>query len=279
MVVFSCDGCGEMLKKSQVDSHARKCYNCASVSCVDCSVSFWGDDYRKHTSCITEAERYEKTVYKGPKKNDTSKRKLTPQEIWISIINESLHSCPPNLTRHIETIVSYENVPRKEKAFRNFASNSLKLYGHGGDATIASLWNHFNAIRQKRAEEKEASSKGNKDSDKCTEKDEAKDSEQQTSDEKINSKSQDEAEQGDTVCPSLPLPEKKAVSKLMRKALKKSPKHQLKLKELHKMIKGDTIFKDSIRGGKEWEKIIKDSVLSNKNLKLEGKRVTLIIKN
>ena len=45
MVVFSCDGCGEMLKKSQVDGHANRCRRCDSVSCVDCSVSFWGGTY------------------------------------------------------------------------------------------------------------------------------------------------------------------------------------------------------------------------------------------
>jgi hypothetical protein len=45
MVFFSCDGCAEMLKKNQVDAHARKCRSCDSVSCVDCSVSFWGGRY------------------------------------------------------------------------------------------------------------------------------------------------------------------------------------------------------------------------------------------
>ena len=237
------------------------------------------DDYRWHTSCITEAERYEKTVYKGPKKNDTSNRKLTPQEIWISIINESLHSCPPNLTHHIETIISYENVPRKEKAFRNFASNSLKLYGQRGDATISSLWKHFNAIRQKRAEEKEASLKKKNESHKNNEKDKSIDSEQQTSDDKINLKSQDKSEKGNIDSPSLPVPDKKAVTKLIKKALKKSPKHQLKLKELQKIIKKDAIFKDNVQGKKEWKKIIKDSVLSKKDLKLEGKSVLLLNKN
>ena len=49
MVFFSCDGCGEMLKKAQVDSHVYKCkVGCDAVSCVDCSVSFYGgeSDYR-----------------------------------------------------------------------------------------------------------------------------------------------------------------------------------------------------------------------------------------
>jgi len=44
MVFFSCDGCGEMLKKNQVDAHAARCRRCDSVSCVDCSVSFFGGE-------------------------------------------------------------------------------------------------------------------------------------------------------------------------------------------------------------------------------------------
>ena len=44
MVFFSCDKCAEMLKKSKVDSHAYRC-GCDSVSCVDCSVSFWGGEF------------------------------------------------------------------------------------------------------------------------------------------------------------------------------------------------------------------------------------------
>jgi len=47
MVFFSCDGCGDMLKKSQVDAHVYKCkVGCNAVSCVDCSVSFYGG--KKH---------------------------------------------------------------------------------------------------------------------------------------------------------------------------------------------------------------------------------------
>lgn len=45
MVVFSCDGCGEVLKKNQVDAHAGRCRSCASVSCADCAVSFYGGRY------------------------------------------------------------------------------------------------------------------------------------------------------------------------------------------------------------------------------------------
>mmetsp|Transcript_14846 Transcript_14846/g.22252 ORF Transcript_14846/g.22252 Transcript_14846/m.22252 type:complete len:212 (+) Transcript_14846:19-654(+) len=149
MVFFSCDKCAESLKKNKVDAHAMRC-GCASVSCVDCSVSFWGDDYKQHTSCVTEAERYEKTVYKGPKKNETKGRKLTPQESWMEIINDSFEKCPPAATSYLETLSSYDNVPRKEKAFRNFAANSLNLRGAHGDAIVSSIWSHLSSVREEK---------------------------------------------------------------------------------------------------------------------------------
>jgi cell growth-regulating nucleolar protein len=246
---------------------------------------FFADDYRSHTSCISEAERYEKTVYKGPKKGDTSKRKLTPQELWISILTESLdNNCPPDLTSYIQQIISYENVPRKEKAFRNFASNSLKLYGRQGDTIIASLWKHFCATRQKRTEEKEAKEKAAAKA-KSAEEEKKKES---SSAEKTDSESENETKNVDksssrSTSISEPTPSKahkKIVSKAIKKALKKAPKHELKLKELRKMIKGEVALKKSIKGKDEWKKIIKESILkSKKSMKLEGKKVILIDKN
>jgi len=38
-----------------------------SVSCVDCGVAFFGNDYAGHTSCVTEKEKYEGKLYKGKK--------------------------------------------------------------------------------------------------------------------------------------------------------------------------------------------------------------------
>jgi hypothetical protein len=52
MVFFSCDGCAEMLKKNQVDGHANRCRRCDSVSCVDCSVSFYGGKYSLQIAVI-----------------------------------------------------------------------------------------------------------------------------------------------------------------------------------------------------------------------------------
>ncbi|KAJ1723883.1 hypothetical protein LPJ53_001792 [Coemansia erecta] len=64
MVSFVCNYCQETLKKPKLDMHAQRCRN-ASFSCIDCSVDFTGTSYRQHTSCISEAEKYEGKLYKG----------------------------------------------------------------------------------------------------------------------------------------------------------------------------------------------------------------------
>ena len=58
MVFFVCEGCNETVKKNQVDKHALRCRNCYAVTCVDCQVSFYGNDYAAHISCISEAGNY-----------------------------------------------------------------------------------------------------------------------------------------------------------------------------------------------------------------------------
>ncbi|RKP09632.1 hypothetical protein THASP1DRAFT_22551 [Thamnocephalis sphaerospora] len=66
MVSFVCNYCQDTIKKPKLDQHFNRCPN-ASYSCVDCSVDFYGTEYRSHVSCISEAEKYQKSLYKGPK--------------------------------------------------------------------------------------------------------------------------------------------------------------------------------------------------------------------
>ena len=177
------------------------------------------------------------------------------------------------MTRHIEKILAYENVPRKEKPFRNFASNSLNLYGRDGEATIASLWKHFSNVRQKQAEEKEALSKNKKEQNEDNKKiEDVSDETKDIGDEKVQTAEKNEEKMTTSI---MSKPEKKAVCKAIKKALKKSPKHQLKIKELRKMFKSDSLFNDSFQGKDDWKKVIKEAVMSKKNLKIEGKTVYL----
>ncbi|KAI8590420.1 LYAR-type C2HC zinc finger-domain-containing protein [Geranomyces variabilis] len=70
MVSFVCESCQETLKKPKLEQHTYRCQY-AQFSCIDCSTTFQGTDYRAHTSCISEAEKYQGALYKGPKKNGT----------------------------------------------------------------------------------------------------------------------------------------------------------------------------------------------------------------
>ncbi|ORY78033.1 hypothetical protein BCR35DRAFT_305192 [Leucosporidium creatinivorum] len=65
MVSFQCETCNDTLKKPKLDQHAQRCW--AVYTCIDCNVTFQGTDYRSHTSCISEDQKYQKSVYKAPK--------------------------------------------------------------------------------------------------------------------------------------------------------------------------------------------------------------------
>ncbi|WWC69443.1 uncharacterized protein I206_103382 [Kwoniella pini CBS 10737] len=68
MVSFQCDACADTVKKPKLDQHRNRCR--ASFTCLDCSTTFNSPgEYKSHTSCVTEAEKYQGALYKGPKKN------------------------------------------------------------------------------------------------------------------------------------------------------------------------------------------------------------------
>ncbi|CDM28941.1 hypothetical protein DTO013E5_1251 [Penicillium roqueforti] len=63
MVSFSCEACGDVLTKKKLDPHRGQCRG-ASFTCIDCMVHFYGLEYRAHTSCMTEAQKYQGALYK-----------------------------------------------------------------------------------------------------------------------------------------------------------------------------------------------------------------------
>ncbi len=66
MVFFVCAACQESIKKPKVEAHLAKCRSCWTLTCVDCSKDFHGEEYASHTSCVSEAQKYEGALYKGP---------------------------------------------------------------------------------------------------------------------------------------------------------------------------------------------------------------------
>ncbi|KAJ5724425.1 hypothetical protein N7493_006153 [Penicillium malachiteum] len=77
MVSFSCEACGDVLTKKKLDPHRGQCRG-ASYTCIDCMVHFYGTEYRAHTSCMSEEQKYQGALYKekpakGQKKGQNNK--------------------------------------------------------------------------------------------------------------------------------------------------------------------------------------------------------------
>ncbi|ODM17534.1 hypothetical protein SI65_07209 [Aspergillus cristatus] len=78
MVSFSCENCGDILTKKKLDPHRNQCRG-ASFTCIDCMVHFQGTEYRSHTSCMTEAQKYEGALYKEKPTKNGRKGKNEPK--------------------------------------------------------------------------------------------------------------------------------------------------------------------------------------------------------
>ena len=82
MVFFTCNACGTSLKKNQVEKHYQHvCPNCEVLSCIDCGLEFYGDAYASHTKCISEAEKYQGSLYK---EGGAGKGERKQQE-WVEV--------------------------------------------------------------------------------------------------------------------------------------------------------------------------------------------------
>nr|CCA22560.1 conserved hypothetical protein [Albugo laibachii Nc14] len=122
MVYFVCEVCNETLKKNKVEVHASRCRGFWAVSCVDCSQVFEGSSYAAHTSCISEARKYEGSLYR-----EKAKRKQNPQKRWMEIVSQVAAKRTDKSTEAqlLINIAAYDNVPRKKAKFINFLKNSL----------------------------------------------------------------------------------------------------------------------------------------------------------
>ena len=141
MVFFLCPVCGESVKKAKVATH--RC-NCSEWSCMDCGKIFKGNDYNKHTSCISEAEKYQGHLYQGSKNS-----KETVAQIWLRSCAEAAEraatdgSLSPELQRLLPVICSLENIPRKKKKFDNFMKNQGDRLSQ---QSSEGAWNYISAI-------------------------------------------------------------------------------------------------------------------------------------
>ncbi|XP_044273936.1 cell growth-regulating nucleolar protein isoform X1 [Varanus komodoensis] len=125
MVVFTCNACGESVKKGQVEKHVNMCRNCECLSCMDCGKDFWGDDYKCHVKCLSEDQKYGGKGYEVKTHKGDAK-----QQEWIQKIHETIKktNINPRVQDILQQICAYDNIPRKKKKFQNWMANSLKIH-------------------------------------------------------------------------------------------------------------------------------------------------------
>ncbi|KAL1284098.1 Uncharacterized protein TPS_00534 [Trichinella pseudospiralis] len=102
MVFFTCNGCGESVKKD-----------------------FKGEEYNEHKKCISEQAKYSG----GTIENKETKGELK-QQSWIENVQcaiEFVKSSNFKLRQLLETLKGYSNIPRKQVKFENFVKNSLRV--------------------------------------------------------------------------------------------------------------------------------------------------------
>ncbi|KAE8353873.1 hypothetical protein BDV28DRAFT_132263 [Aspergillus coremiiformis] len=105
MVSFSCEACGDILTKKKLDPHRNQCRG-ASFTCIDCMVHFQGTAYRTHTSCMTEAQKYEGALYKPKQTKNQRKGK-----------NDAKQNTKPNVNGHRAPYV--EDATESDKSKEN----------------------------------------------------------------------------------------------------------------------------------------------------------------
>ncbi|KAM8714485.1 hypothetical protein ACLKA7_014589 [Drosophila subpalustris] len=130
MVFFTCNICGESVKKPAVEKHYQtRCRGkTKNVSCMDCLKDFYEEEYVAHTKCISEAQKYsnQSFVPKEPRNKNAQK-----QESWMDIIRAILDSTEyqltPQLRNAFQRLQSVDNVPRKKAKFENFVGNCMRM--------------------------------------------------------------------------------------------------------------------------------------------------------
>ncbi|XP_016059209.1 PREDICTED: cell growth-regulating nucleolar protein [Miniopterus natalensis] len=137
MVFFTCNACGESVKKVQVEKHVAICRSCECLSCIDCGKDFWGEDYKNHVKCISENQKYGGKGYEGKAHRGDLK-----QQAWLQKVNELIKrpNVSPKVRELLEQISGFDNIPRKKAKFQNWMKNSLKVYN---ESILEQVWSIF----------------------------------------------------------------------------------------------------------------------------------------
>ena len=252
-----------------------------SIHLLTASILFQSlDDYRSHTSCMTEAERYEKTVYRGPKKGDVnakSSKKMSKQERWLQCVADAAETAPAGLRPHFERMAMLDNVPFKPKQFRNFAMNSLPR-GANQQKTIDDMWNLLKGNFDKEMEKVNSQNQGGsaaKKNEANTKEADATENAKEPKEKEEEDKSEPKAEESDSTDASV---DAKKVKKTMKSILKKN--RTMKAKKLRKDVLKTLALKKAVE--KKVEGIMTKHIESNPKKMVfsdDGKKITWVKKD
>lgn len=137
MVCFECSKCNETVKKPKLAMHLLKCQS-QLVTCIDCNMRFNWDDWEHHTSCVSEAQKYQGHLFQA--KENTNKGQVK-QDNWtdniMNKIEDPSSGVSPQTKGLLTKLMGFTNVPRKPKPFANFVKNSLKIWD---EKRIDDMW-------------------------------------------------------------------------------------------------------------------------------------------
>ncbi|GAA6061415.1 hypothetical protein JCM10212_004473 [Sporobolomyces blumeae] len=134
VVSFSCEACGDILKKPKLDQHAGRCRG-AYYTCIDCNTTFEGptgpQGYRGHTSCISEEQKYQKSVYKEPK---GKKNKTKPSPATAAPAVEATPTAVPEPVSNADD--ARPNKRQREEEEPVVEENGRAVVAQGGDDDV-----------------------------------------------------------------------------------------------------------------------------------------------
>jgi hypothetical protein len=213
-------------------------------------------------------ERYEKRT--AVKRNDKS----TPQQQWMELIQSSIETAPAHLKHYLQSMANMDNVPKKEKQFRNFATSSLNLRGNRNSETIVTdIWNQLQGLRAKQRVTAEA--QGKDAGEKKEERGDQVEMNEELNDAHINPMPPTK----ESTCrnKSKPDVDKKTVKKAMKKVLKKAVNHTLTTKRLKKALQDHLGMPKSARS--QLKELVQLNLQASKKriFREDGKSITLIV--
>uniref|UniRef100_A0A1I7Y5U6 Zf-LYAR domain-containing protein n=1 Tax=Steinernema glaseri TaxID=37863 RepID=A0A1I7Y5U6_9BILA len=297
MVTFSCDTCGDTLKKNQVDKHMGRC-RAFTFACIDCNVYFDRNSYREHIKCVSEDQRYGGKNYVAKENKGEVKQNLwvnqvqaaidhgeVKQNLWVNQVQAAIdHVKDTSLKGLLNRIAEFDNIPRKEAKFINFLQNSMRIRDRN---LCVKAWSAIDTeAKRLKAEEEEPKrlkaeeeerKKAEKEAKEAAEakaKDNAEASNTETEDAKSQVEKEVDAEASDSTTESAKsFKWKKAIKRRLREA----DDGEMKIKKLRKVILSDYAVATQTEGAEEDDalKAVFAEKLDEAGVVVEGKVVKL----